>query len=128
MISPVTPLDRSLQRYSAVLATSSCVMVRPMGDRSACTRFMSRYRLITLDDNVSSGPAEMAVGLCLGADSLMMGNFFARYTEGAGNMVRNQVQRDPGTTTTSSRSTRCPSLAGTRWYAGNDDHVALARR
>ena len=31
----------------------------------------------------------MEVGLCLGADSLMMGNFFARYTEGAGNMVRN---------------------------------------
>jgi IMP dehydrogenase len=42
-----------------------------------------------ISDGGISGPAEMAVGLCLGADSLMMGNFFARYTEGAGNMVRN---------------------------------------
>jgi len=29
------------------------------------------------------------VALALGADSLMMGNFFARYTESAGNLVRN---------------------------------------
>ena len=31
----------------------------------------------------------MSVGLALGADAIMMGNFFARYTESAGNLVRN---------------------------------------
>ena len=40
-------------------------------------------------DGSMNGPAEMAVALALGADSLMMGNFFARYTESAGNLVRN---------------------------------------
>ena len=41
-----------------------------------------------ISDGGISGPAEMSVALALGADSLMMGNFFARYTEGAGNLVR----------------------------------------
>ncbi|MSR81427.1 MAG: CBS domain-containing protein [Candidatus Latescibacteria bacterium] len=40
-------------------------------------------------DGGISGPAEMAVALALGADAIMMGNFFARYTESAGNLVRN---------------------------------------
>ena len=40
-------------------------------------------------DGGIGGPAEMSVALALGADALMMGNFFARYTEGAGNLVRN---------------------------------------
>ncbi|MFA6107548.1 MAG: IMP dehydrogenase [Candidatus Latescibacterota bacterium] len=40
-------------------------------------------------DGGITGPAEMSVALALGADALMMGNFFARYTEGAGNLVRN---------------------------------------
>jgi IMP dehydrogenase len=40
-------------------------------------------------DGGISGPAEMSVALALGADALMMGNFFARYTESAGNLVRN---------------------------------------
>lgn len=40
-------------------------------------------------DGGISGPADMSVALALGADSLMMGNFFARYTESAGNLVRN---------------------------------------
>ena len=40
-------------------------------------------------DGGIGGPAEMSVALALGADAIMMGNFFARYTEGAGNLVRN---------------------------------------
>jgi IMP dehydrogenase len=40
-------------------------------------------------DGGISGPAEMSVALALGADALMMGNFFARYTESEGNLVRN---------------------------------------
>jgi IMP dehydrogenase len=40
-------------------------------------------------DGGISGPADMVVALALGADALMMGNFFARYTESAGNLVRN---------------------------------------
>ena len=40
-------------------------------------------------DGGISGPAEMSVALALGADCVMMGNFFARYTESAGNLVRN---------------------------------------
>ncbi len=40
-------------------------------------------------DGGISGPADMSVALALGADTLMMGNFFARYTESAGNLVRN---------------------------------------
>ncbi|MEE2657512.1 MAG: IMP dehydrogenase [Candidatus Latescibacterota bacterium] len=40
-------------------------------------------------DGGLSGPADMSVALALGADSLMMGNFFARYTESAGNLMRN---------------------------------------
>jgi IMP dehydrogenase len=39
-------------------------------------------------DGGITGPAEMSVAMALGADALMMGNFFARYTEGAGNLVR----------------------------------------
>jgi len=40
-------------------------------------------------DGGLGGPADMSVALALGADCLMMGNFFARYTESAGNLVRN---------------------------------------
>lgn len=40
-------------------------------------------------DGGITGPADMSVALALGADSMMMGNFFARYTESAGNLVRN---------------------------------------
>ena len=40
-------------------------------------------------DGGIAGPADMSVALGLGADTLMMGNFFARYTESAGNLVRN---------------------------------------
>ena len=40
-------------------------------------------------DGGISGPADMSVALALGGDALMMGNFFARYTESAGNLVRN---------------------------------------
>ena len=54
------PLERSLHRNKAALATSSDVMLRFMGDRSAWTRFMSRYLLMTREERVSSGPAEMA--------------------------------------------------------------------
>ena len=40
-------------------------------------------------DGGITGPADMSVALALGADALMVGNFFARYTESAGNLVRN---------------------------------------
>jgi IMP dehydrogenase len=40
-------------------------------------------------DGGISGPAEMSVALALGANSLMMGNFFARYTESQGSLMRN---------------------------------------
>ena len=40
-------------------------------------------------DGGISGPADMSVAIALGADSIMMGNFFARYTESEGNLVRN---------------------------------------
>ena len=40
-------------------------------------------------DGGISGPADMSVALALGANTLMMGNFFARYTESAGNLMRN---------------------------------------
>jgi len=40
-------------------------------------------------DGGIANPAEMSVALAIGADSVMMGNFFARYTESAGNLVRN---------------------------------------
>ncbi len=40
-------------------------------------------------DGGITGPADMSVALALGADALMMGNLFARYTESAGNLVRN---------------------------------------
>ena len=42
-----------------------------------------------LSDGGISGPADMSVALALGANALMMGNFFARYTESAGNLMRN---------------------------------------
>jgi IMP dehydrogenase len=46
------------------------------------------YLPIIADGGIA-GPAEMSVGLALGADAIMMGNFFARYTESQGNLVRN---------------------------------------
>ena len=55
------PDDMSLQRNKAVLATSSWVMFRPIGERSAWARFMSRYPLITRDESVSTGPALIAL-------------------------------------------------------------------
>ncbi|MEW6752470.1 MAG: IMP dehydrogenase [Candidatus Latescibacterota bacterium] len=45
--------------------------------------------LPVIADGGITGPADMSVALALGADALMMGNFFARYTESAGNLVRN---------------------------------------
>ncbi len=47
-----------------------------------------QYVPLVADGGISS-PADMSVALALGADSLMMGNFFARFTESAGNLVRN---------------------------------------
>ena len=46
------------------------------------------YLPIIADGGIA-GPAEMSVGLALGADAIMMGNFFALYTESQGNLVRN---------------------------------------
>ncbi len=40
-------------------------------------------------DGGISGPAEMSIALALGADTIMMGNFFARYTESQGSLMRN---------------------------------------
>ncbi len=47
-----------------------------------------RYVPLIADGGMAT-TAEMSVALALGADSLMMGNFFARYTESEGNLVRN---------------------------------------
>jgi IMP dehydrogenase len=47
-----------------------------------------RYLPLIADGGIST-TAEMSVALALGADALMMGNFFARYTESEGNLVRN---------------------------------------
>ena len=46
------------------------------------------YIPLIADGGITS-PADMSVALALGADALMMGNFFARYTESSGNLVRN---------------------------------------
>ena len=56
--------------------------------RDALFEKEGRYIPLIADGGIS-GPAEMSVALALGADALMMGNFFARYTESAGNLVRN---------------------------------------
>ena len=47
-----------------------------------------RYIPLIADGGIS-GTADMSVSLALGADTLMMGNFFARYTESHGSLMRN---------------------------------------
>ena len=64
---------------------STLMELAPARDALADT---GRYIPLIADGGIS-GPAEMSVALALGADALMMGNFFARYTESAGNLVRN---------------------------------------
>jgi len=56
--------------------------------RDALAKEKGTYIPLIADGGIS-GPADMSVALALGADALMMGNFFARYTESAGNLVRN---------------------------------------
>jgi len=56
--------------------------------RDAHAESTGQYIPIVADGGIS-GPADMSVALALGADALMMGNFFARYTESAGTLVRN---------------------------------------
>ena len=56
--------------------------------RDAHAESTGQYIPIVADGGISS-PADMCVALALGADALMMGNFFARYTESAGNLMRN---------------------------------------
>jgi len=56
--------------------------------RDARAQDSGSYIPLIADGGIGS-PAEMSVALALGADTLMMGNFFARYTESAGNLVRN---------------------------------------
>jgi IMP dehydrogenase len=56
--------------------------------RDARAQQTGEYIPLIADGGIS-GPADMSVALALGADTLMMGNFFARYTESAGNLVRN---------------------------------------
>ena len=48
----------------------------------------SAYIPLIADGGIS-GPADMSVALALGANALMMGNFFARYTESQGSLMRN---------------------------------------
>ena len=45
------------------------------------------YLPIIADGGIS-GPAEIAVAMALGANAVMMGHFFAGYTESQGNLVR----------------------------------------
>ena len=56
--------------------------------RDALAKKEGRYLPLIADGGMST-TAEMSVALALGADALMMGNFFARYTESEGNLVRN---------------------------------------
>ena len=56
--------------------------------RQDFTKESGRYIPLIADGGIS-GPAEMSVALALGADTLMMGNFFARYTESHGSLMRN---------------------------------------
>jgi len=49
----------------------------------------SGHYIPLIADGGISGPADMSVALALGADTLMMGNFFARYTESHGSLMRN---------------------------------------
>ena len=56
--------------------------------RDALAKKEGRYLPLIADGGIST-TAEMSVALALGADALMMGNFFARYTESEGNLVRN---------------------------------------
>ncbi|MBT3346252.1 MAG: CBS domain-containing protein [Gemmatimonadetes bacterium] len=65
---------------------STLLDIGPARDRHADSTGV--YIPITADGGIS-GPADMSVALALGADALMMGNFFARYTESAGNLMRN---------------------------------------
>jgi IMP dehydrogenase len=65
---------------------STLLDIGPARDRHADKT--GNYIPIAADGGIS-GPADMSVALALGANSLMMGNFFARYTESAGNLMRN---------------------------------------
>ncbi|MED5415971.1 MAG: IMP dehydrogenase [Candidatus Latescibacterota bacterium] len=65
---------------------STLLDIPPSRDRHADKT--GAYIPIAADGGIS-GPADMSVALALGADTLMMGNFFARYTESAGNLMRN---------------------------------------
>ncbi len=65
---------------------SALLGVGPARDRHADAT--GEY-LPLIADGGMAGPAEMSVALALGADALMLGNFFARYTESAGNLMRN---------------------------------------
>ena len=56
--------------------------------RQDFTTTSGRYIPLIADGGIT-GPAEMSVALALGADTLMMGNFFARYTESHGSLMRN---------------------------------------
>ena len=56
--------------------------------RDEFTRSNNTYIPLIADGGITN-PAEMSVALAIGADAIMMGNFFARYTESAGNLVRN---------------------------------------
>ncbi len=65
---------------------SALLGICPARDRHADAT--GAYLPLIADGGISS-PAEMSVALALGANALMMGNFFARYTESAGNLMRN---------------------------------------
>ena len=60
IISPVIPLDKSLDKNNAVLETSSVVIFLLSGDFSLWIFFMSRYPEMTLEERVSRGPADTA--------------------------------------------------------------------
>src|SRR4029453_8600229 len=49
----------------------------------------AHWRLHAIDDGGISGPADMVIALALGADTLMMGNVLARFTESPGKAIRN---------------------------------------
>jgi len=61
---------------------------------NARNEYAEKYRYIpVIADGSISIPAEIAVALALGADAVMMGNFFARFTESPGQVKHINGQR-----------------------------------
>jgi IMP dehydrogenase len=76
------------QQVKATGRGQATALMETAAARDEWAQRTGKYIPLIADGGIS-GPADMSVALALGADALMMGNFFARYTESAGNLVRN---------------------------------------